>query len=79
MTEQNELYPIFLKLHQLRLLIVGAGEVGYEKLSFILKSSPQAQVRMVAPWVSPAITELLTSLDSHHVEIIQKTFHENWL
>ena len=77
MTEQNELYPIFLKLHQLRLLIVGAGEVGYEKLSFILKSSPQAQVRMVAPWVSPAITELLTSLDSHHVEIIQKTFHEN--
>ncbi|MEZ5045166.1 MAG: bifunctional precorrin-2 dehydrogenase/sirohydrochlorin ferrochelatase [Saprospiraceae bacterium] len=77
MTEQNELYPIFLKLHQLRLLIVGAGEVGYEKLSFILKSSPQAQVRMVAPWVSPAITELLTSLDNHHVEIIQKTFHEN--
>lgn len=76
MTEQNELYPIFLKLHQLRLLIVGAGEVGYEKLSFILKSSPQAQVRIVAPWVSPAITELLTTLDNHHVEIIQKAFQE---
>ncbi|HRN46309.1 MAG TPA: bifunctional precorrin-2 dehydrogenase/sirohydrochlorin ferrochelatase, partial [Flavobacterium sp.] len=26
--EKNELYPIFLKLHQLNVLIVGGGNVG---------------------------------------------------
>jgi precorrin-2 dehydrogenase/sirohydrochlorin ferrochelatase len=47
--EQNELYPIFLKLHNLNVLIVGAGNVGLEKLSFLLKSSPNANVEVVAP------------------------------
>ncbi len=55
----NPLYPIFVKLHQLNLLIVGAGEVGYEKLSFILKSSPDANVTIVAPWISPEVQELI--------------------
>jgi len=76
MSERNELYPIFLKLHQLKLLIVGAGEVGYEKLSFILKSSPKAQVRMVAPWVSPEIEELLAG-QSFDVEITRRPFKES--
>ena len=75
MTEepQNPLYPIFLKLHQLNMLIVGAGEVGYEKLSFILKSSPDARITMVAPWVSPAVEELLTSRP-HQVNVIRREF-----
>ena len=75
MSERNELYPVFLKLHQLKLLIVGAGEVGYEKLSFILKSSPRAKVRMVAPWVSPEIEELLAG-ESYDVEITRRPFEE---
>ena len=47
--EQNELYPIFLKVSQLNILIVGGGNVALEKLTFLLKSSPHAQVEMVAP------------------------------
>jgi len=46
--ERNELYPIFVKVHQLNVLIVGGGNVGLEKLSFLLKSSPKAQVEVVA-------------------------------
>ncbi|GGE98925.1 precorrin-2 dehydrogenase/sirohydrochlorin ferrochelatase family protein [Flavobacterium limi] len=46
--EQNELYPVFLKLHNLNVLIVGGGNVGLEKLSFLLKSSPNANVEVVA-------------------------------
>ncbi|MBK0370627.1 precorrin-2 dehydrogenase/sirohydrochlorin ferrochelatase family protein [Flavobacterium agrisoli] len=46
--ETNELYPIFLKLHNLNVLIVGGGNVGLEKLSFMLKSSPKANVEVVA-------------------------------
>jgi len=55
----NPLYPIFLKLHKLRMLIVGAGEVGYEKLFFILKSSPDARITVVATWTSEEVEELV--------------------
>jgi len=71
---KNPLYPVFLKLHQLEMLIVGAGEVGHEKLSFMLKSSPDAIITVVAPWVSPEVTELLSLYPDHNITIIQKSF-----
>ncbi|MEL6924600.1 MAG: bifunctional precorrin-2 dehydrogenase/sirohydrochlorin ferrochelatase [Bacteroidota bacterium] len=60
---RNPLYPVFLKLHRLKMLIVGAGEVGYEKLFFILKSSPQANITVVATWVNPELSKLLEEGD----------------
>ncbi len=45
---QNELYPIFLKVAQLDVLIVGGGNVALEKLTFLLKSSPTANVTVVS-------------------------------
>ena len=47
--ERNNLYPIFLKAKNLNILIVGGGYVAEEKLSFLLKSSPDANVTMVSP------------------------------
>ncbi|WP_282048694.1 precorrin-2 dehydrogenase/sirohydrochlorin ferrochelatase family protein [Maribacter aquivivus] len=47
--ERNELYPVFLKVSNLHILIVGGGNVALEKLTFLLKSSPTAQVEMVSP------------------------------
>lgn len=47
--ERNELYPVFLKVSQLNILIVGGGNVAEEKLTFLLKSSPNANVEMVSP------------------------------
>ena len=70
----NLLYPVFLKLDQLQLLIVGAGEVGYEKLFFILKSSPNARITIVAPWVKPEITELLQQNPGYQVVIERRPF-----
>ena len=69
----NPLYPIFLKLHQLNLLIVGAGNVGFEKLFFILKSSPDAKITLVAKEVSKEIVQLLSS-QKYKVRMIQKAF-----
>jgi siroheme synthase-like protein len=43
----NPLFPIFLKAHQLNLLIVGGGNVAEEKLGFLLKGSPEARVTVV--------------------------------
>lgn len=47
--ERNELYPVFLKVSNLNILIVGGGNVAEEKLTFLLKSSPNANVEMIAP------------------------------
>ncbi|WP_242118225.1 precorrin-2 dehydrogenase/sirohydrochlorin ferrochelatase family protein [Aestuariivivens sediminicola] len=47
--ERNNLYPIFLKAKHLNILIVGGGYVAEEKLTFLLKSSPDASVTMVSP------------------------------
>lgn len=46
--ERNNLYPIFLKASKLNILIVGGGYVAEEKLHFLTKSSPDANVVMVA-------------------------------
>lgn len=70
----NPLYPVFLKLHELRLLLVGAGAVGYEKLSFILKSSPAANVTVVAPWVSEEIEALLQTYPENRVAVCRRPF-----
>ncbi len=47
--ERNELYPVFLKVNVLNILIVGGGNVAEEKLTFLLKSSPNAMVEMISP------------------------------
>jgi precorrin-2 dehydrogenase/sirohydrochlorin ferrochelatase len=53
--EQNQLYPIFLKASQLNILIVGGGKVANEKLIFLLKSSPNAKVVVMATIFSSEI------------------------
>ena len=44
----NTLFPVFLKLDQLNTLVVGGGNVALEKVSAILRNSPEARVTMVA-------------------------------
>lgn len=74
--ERNELYPIFLKLHNLSVLIVGGGNVGLEKLSFLLKSSPNANVEVVAPRF---LDELVTLAAAHPtVKLTPKKFNR-WM
>ena len=54
----NPLFPVFLKLEQLRVLLVGGGEVGLEKLTAMLRNSPAAAVTVVAPAIRPEIRAL---------------------
>ena len=49
---------MFLKLEDLRLLIVGAGEIGYEKLNTVLSNSPNTRIRIVANYFKPEVEEL---------------------
>ena len=58
-TTKNTLYPVFLKLDQLSVLLVGAGNVGLEKLESLLGNSPAASITVVAPFVKPEVQDLL--------------------
>ncbi len=73
---QNELYPMFLKVAQLNVLIVGGGNVGLEKLTFLLKSSPNAKVTVVAPEFHP---ELVKLTKNHTVELIEDVYKVSYL
>lgn len=55
---QNRLFPVFLKLENLRTLVVGGGKVGLEKLTALLANSPDAQITLVAPEILPEIAGL---------------------
>ncbi|MDF0717600.1 bifunctional precorrin-2 dehydrogenase/sirohydrochlorin ferrochelatase [Muricauda sp. 334s03] len=74
--ERNELYPVFLKVSNLNVLIVGGGNVGLEKLTFLLKSSPNAQVQMVAP---EFLSDTLELAEKHHVDITKDVYAEKFL
>lgn len=56
--ETNRLFPVFLKLEELRVLLVGGGKVGTEKLSAILGNSPAAAVTVVAITLSDEVRNL---------------------
>lgn len=71
--EQNTLFPVFLKLEKLNLLVVGGGNVGEEKLTAVLNNSPEAKVRLVASEVFPPVRELL---EKHHIPFSEKPFDE---
>ena len=72
MKKQNELFPIFLKANKLNILIVGGGNVAYEKLHFLLKSSPKAKVKLVASIYNQNILTLAEKYTN--IKIYRKTF-----
>ena len=70
---QNQLYPVFFRLEKLKMLIVGGGEVGMEKMHFIMKSSPNARIRIVATWFSDEVSALAQKFPDT-VQMVTKTF-----
>lgn len=74
--ERNELYPVFLKVSQLNILIVGGGNVAEEKLTFLLKSSPNAQVEMVSPMYREATIELAKKFN---IQMYNNVYHKKYL
>lgn len=75
-TETNTLYPVFLKVRSLQILIVGGGNVALEKLTFLTKSSPDAVVEMVAPFFRSDTLELAKK---YNVKITKKRFKRSML
>jgi len=74
--ERNELYPVFLKAAELHVLIVGGGNVGLEKLTFLLKSSPNARVTVVAKWFMP---DFISFAKDFQVNLIEAPYNRSHL
>jgi uncharacterized protein len=68
----NRLFPVFLKLENLSVLIVGGGKIGLEKLSAILSNSPKTNIRLVAITISDEIKRL--ALNSANIELKERAF-----
>ncbi len=64
----NTLYPVFLKTENFSILIVGGGFVGTEKMSFMLKNSPNANITLVAKEISEEIRLLAESRPAVHLK-----------
>lgn len=54
----NTLFPVFLKLEKLRLLIVGGGNVALEKANAVLSNSPATEVTLVAPEIHQELVDM---------------------
>jgi precorrin-2 dehydrogenase / sirohydrochlorin ferrochelatase len=71
----NRLFPVFLKLEELHVLLVGGGNVGLEKLSAMLNNSPEAKVTIVADFFLDELKEYVK--DYPKVELIKRKFNSN--
>ncbi|MBK6520918.1 MAG: bifunctional precorrin-2 dehydrogenase/sirohydrochlorin ferrochelatase [Sphingobacteriaceae bacterium] len=60
----NKLFPVFLKLEDLNVLLVGGGAIAHEKLSAILNNSPQTKIKLVAESISEEIRQLAAGISS---------------
>jgi siroheme synthase-like protein len=69
--DANRLFPVFLKLENLNTLIIGGGSVGFEKLTAVLKNSPQANVTLVAPSIKE---EIFRFSEYPNVQLIPRAF-----
>ena len=72
MEERNNLFPVFLKLEELDTLIVGGGNVGLEKVTALLKSSPHARITVVADVIKEEIKTLAKG--GSHIRLIERNF-----
>ena len=56
--QNNSLFPIFLKLENLKVLIIGGGHITLEKINAVLNNSPQTEITVVAPEILPQIEQI---------------------
>lgn len=68
----NHLFPVFIKLENLRVLLVGAGKVGLEKLQTLTANCPEADIQIVSTTVSPEVRKL--ALEFPMVKVDERPF-----
>lgn len=67
--DNNRLFPVFLKLEEMTILLVGGGNVALEKLEKILLNSPLTTLIIVAPEI---LQEIRAIADEHSNVFLQE-------
>ena len=57
----NNLFPVFFKLEQLKLLIIGGGNIGLEKLQAVINNAPATRIKLIAIEISEAVKDFAAS------------------
>lgn len=70
--ETNKLFPVFLKLESLSVLVVGGGKIGLEKLNALLSNAPGTKIKLVALEISDEIKQLLAVYPN--LQLIERAF-----
>ncbi len=71
-SQGNNLFPLFLKLENFRLLIIGGGKIGLEKLNAVLSNSPKTSIRLVSITISDEIKRIATQYST--ITLIEKAY-----
>ena len=69
----NRLFPVFVKLERLRLLIVGGGKVCLEKLQAVLQNSPATPLTVVATEISAPVRALAAL--HPNIRLLERPYH----
>lgn len=70
----NKLFPVFVKIDQVHILIVGGNNVGFEKLNALLQQDAQARIKMVSVFFSAEVRELARR--HTQVELIERPYRQ---
>jgi uncharacterized protein len=72
--ETNTLFPVFLKLEELHVLLIGGGNVALEKLSAIISNAHGTPIKLVAIAINDQIKNI--AFAHHNIELIQRSYEE---
>ncbi len=73
--EKNNLFPVFLKLEQMTILIVGGGNVALEKLHAVLYNSPSANIILIGSIIKGEIKKLAS--EHENIKLAERDFEFN--
>jgi uncharacterized protein len=65
-------FPVFLKLENLSVLIVGGGKIGLEKLSALLSNSPETNIKIVSITIREEVRKLAANYPN--IELKERVF-----
>lgn len=71
-SNSNNLFPVFLKLEDLSLLIIGGGNVAFEKLNTVLNNSPQTKIKLVGIEISNSIKQVAE--ERNNLELLERPY-----
>lgn len=75
--QNNELFPVFLKLNEFSVLIIGGSLVALEKLNAVLNNAPETKITLLAENILTEILELTTRFSN--LELIQDSYNKSYL